>query len=47
MRINSYFYTLLKELQYHGIVIRGVVIRRKVAFMVLGVEKCVEFKLWI
>lgn len=32
MRISSYYYTLLKELQYHGISIIGVVLRRKIAF---------------
>ncbi len=44
MRISSYYYTLLKELQYHGISIIGVVLRRKIAFMGLEVENYVEFR---
>lgn len=36
MRVSSYYYTLLKELKYHGMSIVGVTIRRKIAFMVLG-----------
>ena len=45
MRISSYYYTLLKELQYHGISVIGIVLRRKIAFMVLEVENYAEFKL--
>jgi len=33
MRVSSYYYTLMKELQYHGIVVNGIVVRRKIAFM--------------
>lgn len=37
MRVSSYYYTLMKELQYHGIVVNGIVVRRKIAFN--GVRK--------
>lgn len=42
MRVSSYYYTLMKELQYHGIVVNGIVVRRKIAFMVLGRGNYVE-----
>lgn len=43
MRVSSYYYTLMKELQYHGIVVNGIVVRRKIAFTVLEKENYVEF----
>lgn len=43
MRVSSYYYTLMKELQYHGIVVNGIVVRRKIAFMELEKGSYVEF----